>query len=211
MTIAATTATSGATSAPRTRVTMLHASRLLVVATGHRGAEVLRGDGLAGRTRRPAGRAGSPRSGRTARSARRGRPRSAAPPALRVRAFLMWPQIAAWAPTSTPRVGWAAISSTGSPLISRPTISFCWLPPDSARAWVSMPGRADVVLARRSGRCPCGRRRGRSGSPWRRAAGSGSRGSGSPTAARRAAGRAGAGPRGCSRCRPRGARGCPSW
>ena len=52
----------------------------------------------------------------------------------------MCSQIAAWAPTSTPRVGWAAISSTGSPLISRPTMSFCWLPPDSARAWVSMPG-----------------------------------------------------------------------
>ena len=52
----------------------------------------------------------------------------------------MCSQIAAWAPTSTPRVGWAAISSIGSPLISRPTISFCWLPPDSARACVSMPG-----------------------------------------------------------------------
>ena len=46
----------------------------------------------------------------------------------------MWSQIAAWAPTSTPRVGCAAMSRIGSPLISRPTISFCWLPPDSARA-----------------------------------------------------------------------------
>ena len=56
------------------------------------------------------------------------------------RAALMWPQIAAWAPTSTPRVGWAAISRIGSLLISRPTISFCWLPPDSARASTSGPG-----------------------------------------------------------------------
>ncbi len=52
----------------------------------------------------------------------------------------MWSQICAWAPTSTPRVGWEAISSTGSPLISRPTMNFCWLPPESARALVSMPG-----------------------------------------------------------------------
>ena len=42
------------------------------------------------------------------------------------------------------------------------------------------------------------------------AARSGGRASGSPTAARPAAGRAGAGPPGCSRCRPRGAAGCPS-
>ena len=28
----------------------------------------------------------------------------------------------------------------GSPLISRPTMNFCWLPPESARAVVSMPG-----------------------------------------------------------------------
>ena len=36
-----------------------------------------------------------------------------------------------------PRVGWAATSSRGAELISRPTISFCWLPPDRATASVS--------------------------------------------------------------------------
>ena len=113
----------------------------------------------------------------------------------------MWSQIAAWAPTSTPRVGWEAISSTGSPLISRPTISFCWLPPESARACVSMPGvRTSYSSTMRwaSSRAPRAVDRGA-----RLALGvrSGGRGCGSPTAARRAAGRAGAGPRGCSRCR----------
>ena len=73
------------------------------------------------------------------------------------RACLMWSQIGAWAPTSTPRVGCEAISSTGSPLISRPTMSFCWLPPDSARAVVSMPGVRTSYVARRCARCPCGR------------------------------------------------------
>ena len=56
------------------------------------------------------------------------------------RAARMWSQMAAWAPTSTPRVGCEAISTFGSPLISRPTISFCWLPPDSDEASTSMPG-----------------------------------------------------------------------
>ena len=50
------------------------------------------------------------------------------------RASLSSSQIAAWAPTSTPRVGCAAMSSRGFALISRPTISFCWLPPERARA-----------------------------------------------------------------------------
>ena len=62
------------------------------------------------------------------------------------RASRSWSQMAAWAPTSTPRVGWAAMSTIGSAIISRPTISFCWLPPDSARAATSVPGRADVEL-----------------------------------------------------------------
>ena len=35
---------------------------------------------------------------------------------------------------STPRVGCAAISTFGSAVSSRPTISFCWLPPESANA-----------------------------------------------------------------------------
>ena len=49
-------------------------------------------------------------------------------------------QTAAWAPTSMPRVGWAAISTFGSAVISRPMMSFCWLPPDSACAVTSMLG-----------------------------------------------------------------------
>ncbi len=64
---------------------------------------------------------------------------SSTPRPLR-RASRMWSQIAAWAPTSTPRVGWLAIRTLGSPLISRPTMSFCWLPPDSEAARTSMPG-----------------------------------------------------------------------
>ena len=125
---------------------------------------------------------------------------------------LMWSQIAAWAPTSTPRVGCAAISRIGSPLISRPTMSFCWLPPDSAPGEHVDAGRAHVVLARRSARCPCARRRvSMQAVPLtHRRPASGGRGCGSPRAARRAAARGGAGPRGCSRCRPRGARGSTS-
>ena len=38
------------------------------------------------------------------------------------------------APMSTPRVGCATSSSLGFSSNSRPMISFCWLPPDSARA-----------------------------------------------------------------------------
>ena len=34
------------------------------------------------------------------------------------------------APTSRPRVGCMAISSSGLRLISRATMTFCWLPPD---------------------------------------------------------------------------------
>ena len=34
-------------------------------------------------------------------------------------------QTAAWAPMSMPLVGWAAISTLGSAMISRPTTSFC--------------------------------------------------------------------------------------
>ena len=49
-------------------------------------------------------------------------------------------QMAACAPTSTPRVGWAATSTLGPASSSRPTISFCWLPPDRAPASVSGPG-----------------------------------------------------------------------
>ena len=38
------------------------------------------------------------------------------------------------APMSTPRVGCDTSSSFGSTSNSRPMISFCWLPPESARA-----------------------------------------------------------------------------
>ena len=43
------------------------------------------------------------------------------------------------APTSSPRVGCAAISAFGSREISRAATSFCWLPPDSAPARVNGP------------------------------------------------------------------------
>src|SRR5262245_15384039 len=41
------------------------------------------------------------------------------------------------APTSNPRVGWAAIRSLGSVSSSLARISFCWLPPDSVEAVTS--------------------------------------------------------------------------
>ena len=43
------------------------------------------------------------------------------------------------APTSRPRVGCAASSRRGSDWISRASTTFCWLPPESARAGVSGP------------------------------------------------------------------------
>ena len=146
---------------------------------------------------------------RRGRSARRGRRRSAARRGPRRRASRMSSQIAAWAPTSTPRVGCEATSRTGSPLISRPTMNFCWLPPDSARAVVSMPGvRTSYCSTIRSAssRAPLRSTSALDGRLPR----SGDRGCGSPTAASRAADRAAAGPRGCSRRRPRDARGSPS-
>ena len=42
--------------------------------------------------------------------------------------------------TSRPRVGWAAISTRGSPWNSRPSTSFWRLPPERLRAGVSGPG-----------------------------------------------------------------------
>ena len=63
---------------------------------------------------------------------------STASPAAR--AFRSSSQMPAWAPTSTPRVGCDAMSSTGSPDSSRPTTSFCWFPPESAAAGTSTPG-----------------------------------------------------------------------
>ena len=43
------------------------------------------------------------------------------------------------APTSNPRVGWAARRMFGSRPISRASTTFCWLPPESAEARVSGP------------------------------------------------------------------------
>ena len=119
-----------------------------------------------------------------------------------------WSQIAAWAPTSTPRVGCAAISSLGlAAHLAADDQLLLVAAGQRADGGDVDAGRADVELARRSARCRPGRR----ARSMQRARGvgrarSGGRGSGSPRAAPRAAGRAGAGPRGCSRCRPRGAR-----
>ena len=44
------------------------------------------------------------------------------------------------APTSTPRVGWAAMMTSGSPESSRARMAFCWLPPESERALASGSG-----------------------------------------------------------------------
>ena len=111
-----------------------------LASTGHRGAELLGGDagGVEGADQ-PAAQDDLDPVGETDQLVEVGGDQQHGQ-ARRAGRRLMCSQIAAWAPTSTPRVGWAAISTTGSPLISRPTISFCWLPPDSARASVSMPG-----------------------------------------------------------------------
>ena len=49
------------------------------------------------------------------------------------------PRICAAAPTSTPQVGCETISSRGRASISRPTMNFCRLPPDSERAGACGP------------------------------------------------------------------------
>ena len=49
-----------------------------------------------------------------------------------------------------PRVGWAATSAVGAAISSRPMISFCWLPPDSASRGHVDARRAHVELGRRS-------------------------------------------------------------
>ncbi len=52
------------------------------------------------------------------------------------------------APTSSPRVGWAAISTFGSDEISRAMTTFCWLPPDSDEASVStLPPRTSYSVS----------------------------------------------------------------
>src|ERR1041385_2870591 len=42
------------------------------------------------------------------------------------------------APTSSPRVGWAAIRTLGFRVTSRAITTFCWLPPESAAAGVDL-------------------------------------------------------------------------
>ena len=60
-------------------------------------------------------------------------------------------------PTSTPRVGWAAMNSRSGRDISRATTTFCWLPPDRVLTaasgeevrmsnWVTR-SRADAAIA----------------------------------------------------------------
>src|SRR6185436_6755525 len=57
---------------------------------------------------------------------------STAQPASRSATIFRW--MNSMAPISTPRVGCEISRSTGGSPNSRPMISFCWLPPDSARA-----------------------------------------------------------------------------
>ena len=47
-------------------------------------------------------------------------------------------------PTSRPRVGWSSTSIFGSPLNSRATTAFCWLPPDRVSAVDRRGRRPDV-------------------------------------------------------------------
>ena len=62
---------------------------------------------------------------------------STALPASRWATICLW--IYSMAPTSRPRVGCTAISSSGSLSISRAMMAFCWLPPDMLRATVTGP------------------------------------------------------------------------
>ena len=107
---------------------------------GHGRAELLGGDGRRGRRRRPAGRGTSPAGCRTGRSVRPGRRRSAGRRGPRGGPRGSGPRSAP--ARRRPHRGWgaAAISSLGLWLISRPTISFCWLPPEREAAVTSMPG-----------------------------------------------------------------------
>ena len=151
------------------------------------------------------------RACRTGRSARPGRRRSAARPGPRGGPRGSGPRSRPARRRPRRGSGGRRSAASASRLISRPTISFCWLPPDSERGGTSMPGVRTSYSLDDPLRC-----RARAPPDVEQAAldvgrlGSGGRGSGSPTAAPRAAGRGGGGPRGCSRCRPRGARGSTS-
>ena len=193
--------------ARRRRRSMRRSCRLSPRA-GHRRAELLGRDRAPGRPRRPAGRAGSPRcvSDRPISSSRSAEISSTASPSRRARR-VRWSQIAAWAPTSTPRVGCAAISThrVAAHLAADDQLLLVAAGQRTRRA-TSMPGvrtSYSSTIRSVSARAPA---RSINGPRDVGRLGSGGRGCGSPTAARRAAGRAGAGPRGCSRCRPRGGR-----
>ena len=69
---------------------------------------------------------------------------------VRDRSSSAWRRIAE-APTSTPQVGCATIITSGFSMISRPTMNFCRLPPDSARALVdASPPRTSKRLTHSS-------------------------------------------------------------
>ena len=121
------------------------------------------------------------------------------------RASRMWSQIAAWAPTSTPRVGCEATEQHRVAAHLAPHDELLLVAPGQRPRRGVDRGGAHVVLLDDALRCPCGRPGRFSQAPSPTAAGSGGPGCGSPTAGSRAADRSAAGPRGCSRCRTRGA------
>ena len=138
------------------------ALRCAVAGAGHGRAELLGGDRGRVERRRPAGREDHLAGCRTGRSARRGRRRSAARPGpSRAGVADVVPDRGLRADVHAAG-GVGGDQQPGSPLISRPTISFCWLPPDSAAPATSMPGvrtsyslddPLGVARGRRRGRC----------------------------------------------------------
>ena len=126
----------------------------------HQQADLL-GVGLAHRLAATGGPARSPRGGRRSRTARPApRRRRARRRRRRAGRCSAW-RICAAAPTSTPQVGCATISTFGCCRISRPTMNFCRLPPDRLRAPASRPAGLHAVRARSSSRRSRARRRAR--------------------------------------------------
>ena len=89
--------------------------------------------------------------------------------------------------------------ATGRSIISRPTMNFCWLPPDRAWAAVSTPGVRTSKCSTICGSLFPSRPPVDPQALSRRVPRSGGRAWRSPTAVHRAAGRGGGGRRGCSR------------
>ena len=119
---------------------------------GHQQADLLGGRARR-RPRRRSARGTSPRSGRPARGPRPARWRPA-PRRCRGRARRTMRRCTnSIEPTSSPRVGWATISSFSGRDSSRASTTFCWLPPESVDAAAARRRRADVEL-----RHPLGRR-----------------------------------------------------